>query len=377
MSATDWAMGLVAVVVAAGILYFIFTQPITGHVQEGPPSVSIEGPPTGYAGQSLVYSVRMANHAGEEVSVTSDAGANSYPCAQDLCVFPITLSFTEAGEHVIHVQVGGQYDEIAVTIKTKAAVCVDGTAEGVCSSPPLKCVGQSLIPDCDSCGCPSGEVCVDHACSAPDLSFTLALSELSTFYTTGVATIPFSLTNTSVFPADGLFVGRLIWYDSSKKQLGEKSQQYLLDDLAPNGSDSLTIETVFPIEAKYVSLEWFANGSTYDSTTVLAQSDTLKPISVTEDKSPPLPPSNLSYHEVSDGIELTWSGSSSNDVKSYVVYQQSSATGGFTTYAVAGEVSGLTFTVSGISGDTAFSITAKDGAGNESQPAEPIVVSGP
>lgn len=375
MSAVEWAMGLVALVVGVGILYFIFTQGPTVSTSNGPPTLTVEGLPVAFVGVPHTITVRVTGHAGENILVRIGEETQTFPCPHAECSFSLSHTFTTLGNSLVHAESGYLQVDWGVDVQTKTSVCIDGTPEGSCSTPPLRCVNHSLITDCVTCGCPSGESCASNTCVKVPFSFTITLGALPPLYTTSVSTIPFTITNTSSFPASGLFVGRVRWYDSTSTLLGETPQQFLVDALSSAATQSFSIPVLLPSNATTLNVEWFPAGDVYDDATLLAQLSPPQKIAVVVDTTPPSPPGALTYSLQNDSLTLAWGASSSNDVKEYVLYQENAATGGFTTYATLGTTSALTYSIPTPTDDTSFVVKARDGAGNESAPSSPLVVS--
>jgi hypothetical protein len=370
-------MGVLALVVGAGILYLIFTQPLTSNVSPGPPTLTIEGFPTARVNQPHTITVRVSGHDGQEVRVTANGETQLLICPGEQCTFPLSYTFSSPGIQIIQAATGYLAAEWSLDVKTNSSVCLDGTLEGVCSTPPFRCVGQSLIPSCVECGCPSGESCVDTKCVAVPLALTLELGELPLFYTTSLAHIPIVLHNTNSFSLNGIFVGRIRWYASPSTLLHEQSQQFLIEELPGESSTSFTITSLPPQGATLLHAEWYPAGGVYDDSTLLAELPSMKPITVSEDTNPPAPPTAFTYVWEGDVLQLSWNASSSQDVKEYLIHRQSLSTGGFTTYSLAGTTSEESFSLTDVNGGTAFVLTAKDGAGNESTPTSPLVVNAP
>lgn len=372
MSAADWAMGLFAVVVGIGILYFIFTQPVAIPTSTGPPTLTVEGLPTAYVGAAHSIMVRGSGLQGD-IRLRVNGETQTLPCPGVECRFVLPFTFMEEGIHVVHAESGYLAVDWAVDVKTKGLICIDGTPEGLCSTPPLRCVGQSLVSDCSICGCNHGFSCHANVCEKDPLSFTLKFGEMPPLYTTVAASVPIIVTNNSSFPVSGLFVGRIAWYDASAHLLGESSQQFAFDDVGMGVSGTYTIEVVFPKNAASVSGQWFPAGGSYDDSTLLADVP-FHSISVKEDTTPPLPPTGLDY-SVSEGtLTLVWVPSASSDAVEYLVHQQNFAAGGFTTYSTVGIVSESPYSLPLPPDGTAFILTSRDGAGNESDPTSPLVV---
>ncbi len=374
MSAMDWAMGLFALVVGVGVLYFIFTQPPSVSTVTGPPTLTIQGLPTAYVGASHTVTVRVTGHGKEDILVRGGGVEQVLPCSESICSYSLPFTFTEEGPQIIHAESGYLSVDWKLDVKTKTSICLDGTPEGVCSSPPLRCVNQSLISDCSSCGCPSGESCVEHACTKEPFSFALDLGVLPTLYTSVAVPIPLVVTNTSPVSASGLFVGRVQWYDSSSILLGEQSLQFLLDDFSSGVSETYFIPVLLPKSASFLNVQWFPSGGVYDSSTLLAALSSFEKISVVEDQSPPSPPVGLDYSIDGSTLILSWSASVSSDVKEYIVHQQNAATGGFTTYSTVAITPNTSYSLILPPDGTAFVLTSRDEAGNESAPTSPIVV---
>lgn len=373
MSATDVAMALFAVVVGIGILYFIFTQPAATSSYVGPPTLTVEGLPTAYVGAAHSIMVRGSGLQGD-IRLRVNGETQTLPCFDVECRFTLSFTFMEEGIHIVHAESGYLAVDWAVDVKTKESICIDGTPEGLCSTPPLRCVGQSLVSDCSICGCEEGFSCHENQCEKNPLSFTLNFGALPPFYTTASASVPLVVTNNSSSPVSGLFVGRIRWYDAGTTLLGESSQQFSLDEVGAGVLGTYTIAVLLPANAKWLSGQWFPAGSVYDDSTLLAEVSPIHSISVKEDTTPPLPPTGLNY-SVSEGtLTLAWIPSASSDVVDYLIHQQNLATGGFTTYSTVGTASKSSYSLPLPPDGTAFVLTSRDGAGNESNPTSPLVV---
>ena len=377
MNATEWGTLLLALLVSGGVLYFILTQPIPTYTESGPPTLTIEGLPTAYVGETHLVHVRVTQHEGGDIFVETGEETIRLVCPSPSCEFPLSFTFDQEGTPTIRARTGFLVREIAITVKVSGAVCLDGTPEGECGTPPLRCQDARLLPNCDVCGCQGGEVCSQGSCATLPFDFSLTLGEIPSLYTTVAHPIPTRVTNEGPFPVNGLFILRAEWFDASLHPLGTQSNQFLLTDMMAGETHTLPIPILFPLEAAYLNIQWFPAGSTYDASTLLAELATLEKITVTEDHSPPAPASGLQYEREADLLTLKWTASPSGDVIEYRVHRQTLATGGFTSYTYIGSTPELIYSIPDVHEETAFLIIARDGAGNDSTPTEPLVVLAP
>lgn len=279
------------------------------------------------------------------------------------------------GKKTISIQLDSLAEKRTIDVTTVAKRCIDGTIEGTCSTPPLLCENAQLIPNCTRCGCPQGEECISNTCEKPALTFAISRVDApETVYSTAAASVNYTIQNTSSFTADGLFLLIAQSYSSSDQLLDERAQQIQLHDVAPGASHTGIVSILFPLNTVRLRLRLYDAPASYPSSALLAES-TSTSIRVTADTTPPLPPTQFTFTSSNGETLLTWTASPSADVQKYIVYQENFSNGGFTTYSVVGETPTAPFSISTNDTALAYVIRAVDGAGNQSEPTSPVVVS--
>jgi hypothetical protein len=193
----------------------------------------------------------------------------------------------------------------------------------------------------------------------------------STFYAGIARETRYTIQNTSGYDASGLFLLIISSYDASETLLKEDAQQVQLDTLAPSSTYAGTFNEAFSSTAKFIRLKWYDQPASYPTSNLLGES-LRHSITVTTDTTPPLPPSNVTISSTSGKTTLSWVKSPSTDVKTYRIYQQNFATGGFTTYSVLAEDDDSPYTFPSPTESLAYVIRAVDYAGNESEPTQPV-----
>ncbi|MFH0969852.1 MAG: hypothetical protein V1776_00090 [Candidatus Diapherotrites archaeon] len=379
MNAFDQAALLVALLAGGVVLYFIFQSPHTFSIIPTS-TLIVEGPSSVFAGDSFSIHITATQAEGALLRVNSSP-EQTYNCTTSICTFSPVFLFDEeeAGKHTFLISAGTQTKEWTVHIVPKKSICIDSTVEGECSRTlPLRCVNQKLISDCGTCSCPQGEACLENICTKMQPIVSISLAPISTpAYTTSKTNITASILNEGNFSLTELYVIRLAWYDAGQKEIGYAFQQVSIDTLPEGKSSTHSFSIVLPKSAVLLRATFFPIGVVYDSTTQLGESNSIS-VLVQEDVSSPLPPEQLTYHALENGYLLTWNASPSPDVALYRVYQQTLATGGFTSYTTLLETSSTNseIVLPGI-GDWAYTIVALDYAGNASPATSPIVISSP
>lgn len=376
MSAVNWIMGIIALLACVGAVYIILEQPAELSPVNKVPSLSMNVPPSLEVGKAFEVQVDARYHAGETIVLSVGEQTYQYICESDACLFNVPLTINQQGSHTLFLQTPSQYAQLPISVALKTSVCLDGTLEGKCSTQTLsqRCVQQKLISDCSLCGCAEGLLCHDSACVSPPYSFTIAVQPASTFYTTSAAPVDVSLTNTASFSVTGFFLVHVDAYNSPGEVVKSFPQQLSLNDIQPNSTYSVSIPVQLPSSTQKIAIRLFRSTPENAEAEFLGESAPVS-VSVQSDSSPPAPPSNLAYASSGNGYTLTWTGSSSNDVAAYVVYQQNLATGGFTTYSVLAETASLSYTLPADAQGKAYTVKTKDKAGNESAAVSPIFIS--
>lgn len=372
MTPLEVLSALLAVLVGGAIIYFVIL-PSAAPSLEKPPQLFVEVPASTLPNHPVAVTIAASSSSGKIISVISEGESRNLSCVNDPCVFNLSYSYSTPGTKTISVQLGSLSAQRNVEVTLIVARCIDGTPVGECAVPPLYCDGLQLVSNCTRCGCSDGKQCISDTCVAPPLTFTITSFDVpSTVYTDAVTTISYTLQNTSTYPADELFLLMVSSYDSLQKLIEEKPLQIQLSSLAPTETFSGTIRAVFQANTKTVRLRMYDSPSTYPSSTLLAESNP-ETVSVVTDTIPPLPPTNPHITGTGTSALLEWTASPSADVDHYAVYRENFSNGGFTTYALAGEVTNTAFSIPSSSEPLAYLVRAVDGAGNESDPSSPVV----
>ncbi len=377
MNAREAIFLIVALGVSLGIVVFVF-QPDT-FVAPAPemPTISLQAPAQVNVAESFTLSVDARGVLGKTLILNDGETSRSYACESDPCVFSFPWSFSSPGKKVIVVGTGIR-DRVHIDVESVSSItyCVDGTAEGKCSStPPLHCTGMKLMADCELCGCSNGEMCQNNACVPPAYAFSIpALAWDVPAYANASAFVNASIRNDASFPVSGLFVIFIDAYDSSGVRIAQTPQQIQIDALASHAIKNSVIAVTFASSTAKVGARFFlVSGGTYPDADAIGETASLYPISLVSDTLAPLPPTNVSISEGDDEKFLSWNASASPDVKMYVIYQQNFANGGFTTYSILAETPILSYAIGNPAEKTAYVVRSKDGAGNLSDPSDPVV----
>ena len=375
MSPGDAATILIALIVTGAIAYFFVLPSLQTNASSASAELFVEAPSTTLPNQSINVTIAAKYAEGKTIQATSDGQAKTFSCATTPCIFSTTFSYAQPGEKTILVQLDSLTETRTINVTAVSKRCLDGTVDGTCSAPPFFCENAQLVSNCTRCGCPSGEECISNTCTKPPLTFSIPLVTIpENVYTTAVAAVNYSIQNTSSFDADGLFLLVAQSYSSSEQLLDERAQQIQLHDLAPGTIHTGTVSILFPLNTTSLRLRLYDNPSSYPSSTLLAES-ARENVRVTTDTTPPLPPTQLASSSSSGETLLTWAASPSSDVKKYIIFQENFSNGGFTTYSTAGETTSTQFSISSPSSPLAYVVRAVDGAGNQSEPTSPVVVS--
>lgn len=375
MSPGEAATILVALIVTGAVAYFFVLPSLQTNTLSTTAELFVEAPSTTLPNQSINVTIAAKFAEGKTIYATSDDQTKTFSCAATPCIFSTTFSYAQPGEKTISVQLDSITETRTIAVTAVSKRCLDGTVEGTCSSPPFFCQNAQLAPNCTLCGCPSGEECISNTCTKPPLTFSIPLVTVpEAVYTTSAATLQYSIQNTSTFNADGLFLLVAQSYSSSEQLLDERAQQIQLHDLAPSGIHTGNVSILFPANTASVRLRLYDNPAAYPSSTLLSESSRT-PVRVTTDTIPPLPPTQLSSTSSNGETLLTWTASPSTDVKKYIIFQENFSNGGFTTYSTAGETSSTQFSISPSASPLAYVVRAVDGAGNQSEPTSPVLVS--
>lgn len=375
MSALNWIMGIIAFLACAGAVYVILEQP-TFFATKQTPSLSMFVPITIEVGKPFDVQIEGVHHEGETLTLTLDETLYQHTCETDPCSFVTSLTIQKQGDYTLFLQSSKQYAQLPIHVSLKTIVCIDGTLNGECStsSPSHRCINQELVADCSTCGCPTELICSQNACIAPLHSFTIHVEPPTAFYTTAEAPVGITLTNTSTFTSNGFFLLYVDAYDAGKQLLKSFPQQLSLDELEVNGTQSVSIPVQLPSTTKQITVRLFKSTTEKPESQFITES-TPTPVSVQTDSTPPSPPHSLTYHTNGGNYTLAWNASPSNDVSTYVIYQQNLATGGFTTYSILAQTSILTYDLPPDAEGKAYTVKAMDAAGNQSDAVQPVFVS--
>lgn len=373
MSPFDVLTILVALLAGGAVIYF-FIIPSAVVETNQPAQLFLDAPSTTLPNQPVMLTIAASSAQGKILRVVSNEKEYSFTCDANPCIFSLALSFSTPGTQTITANV----DQIILTKKVEVTPivsrCIDGTSDGACSTPPLQCVKGQLQPNCNACGCSDGKQCISGTCTAPPLTFTISsFSAPTSLYTTVPGRFSYTLQNTSAYPADGLFLLVISAYDSSQTFISESAQQIQLENLAADETFSNTLLANLPASASTVLLRMYGTPSNYPASPLLAESSLL-PVTVGVDTTPPATPTHLAASSSNGNTILTWSPSSSADVDHYTIYQENFSTGGFTTYSIAGETTETFFSLNAQPTPLAYVLRAVDGAGNTSEPSQPILV---
>lgn len=326
------------------------------------------------SGETVQVHIYATHLAGNTIQFTDGEHAHAFACDSDPCAFDQSFSYSTAGKHVLTARAGSLSSAQTLIVTNSQRVCIDGTYEGACSNVrPQRCTDAALVDDCSACGCPIGQVCVSTHCQAAALELGIdSLVVPSPTYATAPTSISLALTNLSESPASGLVVLVLTSYDSSRNVVKTFPQQVLVDAVAPGMSQSFTLTPTLSESTHFVGIEVYPAEHIELSSRIAASE--LIPISVRVDTTPPGAPAHLRVQGDSATRVLAWDDVSAPDVHAYVIYQQSLATGGFTTYQRLGETTHLTYELPSSSSQIAYVVRARDDAGNEGLPSDPVVV---
>jgi hypothetical protein len=373
MSPLDVLTILVAVLVGGAVIYF-FILPSAVVETNQPAQLFLDAPASVLPNQPVMLTIAASSAQGKIIRVLSNDDEHTFTCDTDPCIFSLALSFSAPGTQTISANVDSIILTKKVEVTTIVSRCIDGTTEGACSTSPLQCVNGQLQSNCDQCGCVDGKQCISGTCSAPPLTFSVSsFSAPASLYTNIPGNFSYTIQNTSLYPADGLFLLVISAYDSSKTFIAENAQQIQLDNLAPTNTFSNTLRAGFSASTSFVLLRLYAEPKNYPSSPLLAESTFLS-VTVLTDTTPPSPPANVTTSSSGDATILTWSPSSSSDVDHYTIYQENFSSGGFTTYSIAGETTETFFQLDAQLTPLAYVLRAVDGAGNTSEPTQPIVI---
>ncbi len=374
MSAMDAVVWVFALLVCAGVLYFIFTN--EGATQTNAlPSLELISPPSARANQPVTVSVLVHASIGSTVQVKTDTQTHQFTCQSDPCSFDATFLFTSPGKKTIDAQVGALNVSKTLDVTLNSAVCIDGTIEGECSSAlPLRCMNATLVSDCSICGCPSSQLCTEGVCTNPPLSLSIAsVSFPEKIYSTSVTPVSVTLTNNSESTITGLFLMIVDEYTGTTKTT-ENAQQVQLQSWSSGTNQTVSTHIVFSSSTNRVHVRVYDSPSTYPQSTLLTQTSEPIFITVNVDTTPPAGVGELTYVQEGDVYSLEWTASPSVDVEKYIVYQENFASGAFTTYSTFGETTQTSFALPVSSSPLAYVVRAIDGAGNPSDPSQPVVV---
>lgn len=375
MSPGDAATILVAVVVTGAIAYFFVLPSLQTSISVSAAELFVEAPSTTLPNQPVQVTIAAKFAQGKTIHALSEEQTLTFSCTTTPCIFSATFSYAQPGKKTISVQLDSLTQTRTIDVTPVAKRCIDGSIEGTCSTAPLLCENAQLIPNCTRCGCPQGEECISSVCVRPTLTFTIPRVEVpETVYTTSAAPVNFSIQNTSTYDADGLFLLIAQSYNTSGQLLDERAQQIQLHELKPTDTYSGSVSLLFPTNTTTLRLRLYDNPAAYPSSTLLAESASTS-IRLTTDTTPPLPPTQLSSTSSAGETLLTWTASPSSDVQKYIIYQENFSNGGFTTYSTAGETTSTQFSISPPTTPLAYVVRAIDGAGNQSEPTSPVLVS--
>lgn len=373
MTPQDVFTWLIAILACGAVVYF-FILPSAKPSVLASPQLFVDASPTVLPNQPLQLTIAASSAIGKTIMVESEGNTRTLSCTQDPCIFSVSFSYANAGEKTISVTLDTLRAERKVAVTPIVSRCIDGTPEGECSTPPFQCENTQLISNCALCGCEEGKACVSDSCVVVPLSFAfISFTSPTNLYTLIPAELQYTIQNTSGYSADGLFLLVVSAYDASEKFIQEDAQQIQLSSLAPSDVFSGTIRAAFPSNTKFILLRLYSNSSTYPSASLLAESERVS-VSVTTDTTPPLPPTHVNVSSMDGALILAWDKSPSSDVDHYRVYQQNFSSGAFTTYSIFGETTQLWTTLSSPSSPPlAYVVRSVDGAGNESEPTQPIL----
>ncbi|MBM3281864.1 MAG: hypothetical protein FJY86_00800 [Candidatus Diapherotrites archaeon] len=371
MSIQDVLIGLIAILVCGSVAYF-FILPSADYASQGEAKLYMDVLPTAFVKQPTIITITATSASGKMIAVASGEKKETLSCQQDPCYFSLTFTYAAPGTQTITARVDNILLEKKIEVTESVSRCLDGTTDGKCSTPPLHCEKSQLVSRCSQCGCPDQKICQNDSCVNPILAFSfISFDPPSTYYTGITRSASYTIQNTSGYEADGLFLLLISSYDATDNLLRESAQQVQLDALQPFETYAGTFDAAFPATAKFVRLKWYDQPDTYPSSTLLGESSRYS-ITVTTDTTPPLPPSQVAITSTGGNVTLSWNASPSNDVKTYRIYQQNFASGGFTTYSVLTEDNQSPYTFSETPESLAYVIRAVDYAGNESEPTQPV-----
>ncbi len=371
MSLQDVLIGLITILVCGAVIYY-FILPSADTATQGDVQLYMDVLPTAFVQQPVIINVAATSAVGKMIAITSGDKQDTLTCQQDPCIFTLTYQYTAPGMQTIVARVDQHVLEKKIEITESIARCLDGTPEGMCASPPYFCEKSKLVSRCSQCDCPSEKVCQNDVCVNPSLAFSFISFEPPSAYYTGIARdAKYTIQNTSGYEASGLFLLTISSYDATDLLLAESAQQVQLDTVAPSNTYAGMFTAAFPANAKFIRLKWYDQPETYPASNLLGES-VRYPIVVTTDTTPPAPPSNVSIISQGGSNTLSWNKSPSSDVKTYRIYQQNFASGGFTTYSVLAEDNESPYTFDETPESLAYVIRAVDYAGNESEPTPPV-----
>ncbi len=375
MNAQDWLYFILALVVGGAILFYV-VQPSSGKIGRDPVQIVLETAPTVRIGESITVRIVVTNAEGKIVYFHAGEQTHSFSCTVNPCEFRQSIPFFKEGAHSLEVRVDNIRASKTVNVFSYTALCGDSTKEGECSTTkPLECVKAVLVPNCEACGCPTGKVCQSRECTPIPHHFSIEdIRFPSTIYPGKDTPITIVWRNDSNYETEGLFVVFLDAYNGQKEKVKETPQQIQLQKTGPNQLTQHTLHTSFDTQIKYVGARLYASTTQFDSGTLVGETNELAPLTIISDPTPPQPISNLAVVSTATGYQLTWTASPSSDVETYVVYQQNTATGGFTTYLVFGQTPFPPYDLPPSAQSLAYVVQAKDYAGNESSASQPVVV---
>lgn len=364
------SLGVIALL--AGGYYLYTQQPAQQSLSV--PDVRWDSPSTARVGEEASFSVLIANGIGATITLTADGASSQKECATNPCQLEFTHTFSRAGAHQVSLRVNERSFARPISVTETIVRCLDGTKDGVCSSPPQQCVNGKFVDNCSVCGCPAGKTCESNQCVSSALQFKIGTLTSTVQGSTAQINIP--LQNNSSTAVGGLFLVYVEVYDNTESLLASLPQQVRVDSIAPSA--------VYPTQATITLLTRSARiGAKIYSITPEGNPDALLgsttqtvPLSIVLDAIPPLPPTNLRVGQEDDSAILRWDASASNDVSGYVIYRQNFDSQQFITYTVLAEVNATQYVLPSATESLLYTVRAKDFSGNLSEPTRGVQVAG-
>lgn len=363
---------IIVVGAMAAAVYTIFTPELI-NPNQSKPTLSINAPQSVNFNQVFMVTVIGEELGGKTITLSDSAQTQTKECAGKKCVLSFQWILNETGSHTLRVSSENVSASKNIYTIFSKKVCLDGTEEGKCSNPPFLCENAMLVPNCSECGCPKGKVCSQNECIPPTYEFQFTQAEIKKpIYSSVPITVYFTLQNKTIYPVDDIFLAFLEIYDSQKKVIESIPQQFLFT-MEPNGFQSFTIQKTIQ-SPNSVSFAGIRITTADPERKEIAILETLIPLTIITDTTPPLPPTNLTYQDTNGSIELNWNESVSTDVQTYTLYRDTLVTGGFTTFQELDQTPYPLYTLPYYSEAHTYVIRAKDQAGNMGEASQPIVV---